>query len=153
MSFFFFLNMQNKYQMKRIPYCGAVCMVNQVLNFNGYWNDLPWSREWCKVILFLNLFGTYFWHLLNALPPCNVFIKFLCGIFASQKFYKLTCCSWVSSLNCHKLNKMSLFIHSVCMSWPLSWYLTKNEPRSTTIINLNNVFVFHHLLNFRLAMK
>ena len=68
-----------------------------------------------------------FRHLLSALFVYNAFFKFLCGIFASEKIYEFTCYFGGSPLNWPKFIKsMSLFIHTVCMSWQLCWYLSKS---------------------------
>ena len=74
------------------------------------------ENDFVKSSYSLTLFGAYFRHSLGALSPCNAFFDFFCGIFASQIFYKLTCCLGKTSSNCPKFNKnMSLFIHTVCM--------------------------------------
>ena len=68
-----------------------------------------------------------FRHLLSALFVYNAFFKFLCGIFTSEKIYKFTCYFGGSPLNWPKFIKsMSLFIHTVYMSWQLCWYLSKS---------------------------
>ena len=62
---------------------------NQVLNFNNVWNDyLGPENDFLKPCYSLTLFEARFRHLLGALPACNAFFEFLCGIFAFQKFYK-----------------------------------------------------------------
>ena len=53
----------------------------------------------------LTSFEAYFRHSLGALSVCNAFFEFLCCIFASQKFYKFTCCFGKTSLNCPKCTK------------------------------------------------
>ena len=37
----------------------------------------------------LTSFEAHYRHLLGVLPACNAFFEILCGVFDSQKFYKL----------------------------------------------------------------
>ena len=53
----------------------------------------------------LTLSEAYLRHLFGALPACNAFFEFLCGIFASQKFCRLPCC-----LDCPKFTKICPFL-------------------------------------------
>ena len=66
--------------------CGVQGKQKQVLNFNSFWNDLFWSREWfLKPSYSLNLFETHFRFLLGTFPACNAFNS---NIFAFKKFDK-----------------------------------------------------------------
>ena len=62
------------------------------------------ENDFVKPSYSLTLFEAYFRRLSGALPAYNAFFEFFCGIFASQIFYKFTCCLGGTSSNCHKFN-------------------------------------------------
>ena len=73
------------------------------------------ENDFVKSSYSLNLFEAYFRQLLGALPACNAFFEFSCGIFAFQKFYKFTCWLGGLSLNCPKFIKICfLFTLYLC---------------------------------------
>ena len=118
---------------------------NQVLNFK--------FLKWLTLVKrMLSYTLTYLRLILDIyLVPC-LFYKFLCGIFASQKFYRLTCYSWEASLNYLNLLKYVPF-YSQHMHELTIMLTFDQELARFTDINLNNVFVFHPLLHFKLIMK
>ena len=105
-------------------------------------------------INFLSVFlEAYFRHLLGALPAWNTLFELLCGIFASQIFYELTCylnggsyLNYLTSLKHVHFHSHSMYILAIML-------IFDQELTKSTDINLKDVFAFHPLFHFRLVMK
>ena len=74
---------------------------------------LAQDNYFIKLSYSLTLFETFSKNILGALPACHAFFGFLCGIFASQKFYKFTYSLWWSSLTCPKFTKICPFLFTL----------------------------------------
>ena len=71
------------------------------------------DNDFVKSSYSFTLSEAYFKELLGALPACNAFFEFLCGLFASQKFYKFTCCLRGSFLNCPTFTEICPFLFTL----------------------------------------
>ena len=100
------------------------------------------ENDFVKSQYSLNLFEAYYRHSLGALSACNAFFELLCCIFASQKFYKFTCCLGKTSMNCPKCTKYVSF-YSHCMHVEAIMLIFDQELARSTDIKLKYVFVFH----------
>ena len=69
------------------------------------------DNDFVKTSCSMTLFEAYLSHLMGALPTCNAFFVLLC--FASQKFYKFTCCLVGSPFNCPKFTKICPFLFTL----------------------------------------
>ena len=115
----------------------------QVLNITIFeMTYLGQENDFVKSQYSLTLFEAYFIHSLGALSVCNAFFEFLCCTFASQKFYKFTCCLGKTPLNCPKCTKYVPF-YSHCMHVEAIMLIFDQELARSTDIKLKDVFVFH----------
>ena len=128
-----------------------MCKVNsQVLNFHNFWNGQ--ENDFVRSSYYLILFKAHYRHSVGVLSACNAFFKFECGIFASQKFHKFTCCLGSKSLNCPRITKICSFLFTLytCSgnyvdTWPRISQIYRYQPQASSLIRFTRVMIW--LLN------